>query len=208
MRIVIVRHGETDLNAKRILQSADTPLNERGLSQAQHAAEHLGGRSVTKILSSDMTRTKQTAQAIYSKLVQNGNKAVEVVESHLLRERNFGDLQGLTYAEAARIHGAQLFADGDHKSPPNGESMPQFHERTKLAWDWIMSHAHSAADEIIVVTHGLFIYSLATKIFNVSKSLIEPGFGNTSVTIVTRAAPHDVEQLNSTSHLPDHLAKL
>jgi len=34
MTILLVRHGETDGNASRILQRADVPLNERGIRQA------------------------------------------------------------------------------------------------------------------------------------------------------------------------------
>ena len=38
MTIVIVRHGETDGNAARILQRPDVPLNQRGIRQAEQVA--------------------------------------------------------------------------------------------------------------------------------------------------------------------------
>ena len=38
MTILVVRHGETDGNAARILQRADVPLNERGMRQAEQLA--------------------------------------------------------------------------------------------------------------------------------------------------------------------------
>jgi len=39
MTILVVRHGETDGNAARILQRPDVPLNERGLRQAEQLAQ-------------------------------------------------------------------------------------------------------------------------------------------------------------------------
>jgi broad specificity phosphatase PhoE len=38
MTILVVRHGETDGNAARILQRPDVPLNERGMRQAEELA--------------------------------------------------------------------------------------------------------------------------------------------------------------------------
>ena len=41
MTILLVRHGETDGNAARILQRPDVPLNERGMRQAEQLAQRL-----------------------------------------------------------------------------------------------------------------------------------------------------------------------
>ena len=38
MNVYLVRHGETDLNARRVLQPPATPLSERGLEQARRLA--------------------------------------------------------------------------------------------------------------------------------------------------------------------------
>jgi 2,3-bisphosphoglycerate-dependent phosphoglycerate mutase len=110
MRIIIVRHGETALNAAKVLQSHDTPLSERGHEQARLAGDALGARSssIAKILTSDMMRTKQTAQHIRDALAYGSQ--VQLVESPLLRERDFGDLQGLSWQQAMAIHGEGLFS--------------------------------------------------------------------------------------------------
>ena len=41
MTILLIRHGETALNAARIVQPADTPLSERGIAQARALARRL-----------------------------------------------------------------------------------------------------------------------------------------------------------------------
>ena len=41
MSILLIRHGETALNAARIVQHPETPLNERGVGQARRLAERL-----------------------------------------------------------------------------------------------------------------------------------------------------------------------
>jgi len=65
MAILLVRHGETALNAARIMQPADTPLSERGHAQAQAVARRLAARGgVAAVLGSDLPRAWQTAEAI------------------------------------------------------------------------------------------------------------------------------------------------
>ena len=64
MSLLLVRHGETDLNRARILQPADTPLSALGWVQAQAVARRMVGLLPVAILSSDLPRALQTAQAI------------------------------------------------------------------------------------------------------------------------------------------------
>ena len=64
MAVVLVRHGETALNAARVLQPADTPLSARGVVQAQALARRLAATGrVAAIVSSDLPRAWRTAEA-------------------------------------------------------------------------------------------------------------------------------------------------
>ena len=59
MAIVLVRHGETALNAARVLQPADTALSERGIAQAHSLARRLVARGrIAAVLGSDLPRAK------------------------------------------------------------------------------------------------------------------------------------------------------
>lgn len=66
-RIYIIRHGQTDLNRKRVLQGrVDEPLNEDGIGQAREAAELLKqlGITIDSAWSSPLQRAMDTAAIV------------------------------------------------------------------------------------------------------------------------------------------------
>ena len=91
MKVYLVRHGETSLNAARILQPPDTPLSERGVKQVERVAQRLASAGVERILTSDHVRTRATAEAIHTAT----GAPIEI--EPLLRERNFGIHRGCAY---------------------------------------------------------------------------------------------------------------
>ncbi len=92
MAVILLRHGETALNAARVMQPAATPLSERGQAQARAVAQRLARRGgIGAIVSSDLPRAWLTAEAVAAAL------ALPVQSSALLQERNFGDLRGRPY---------------------------------------------------------------------------------------------------------------
>ena len=117
MSILLVRHGETALNAARIVQHPDTPLNERGIGQAQRLAARLADFPIMGVVSSDYKRAHMTAEAISTVT------GLPIVIQESLRERNFGDARGVPHGDL----GFDLYAPDFH--PPGGESWPVFHQR-------------------------------------------------------------------------------
>lgn len=90
MRIGLIRHGETDWNARMLLQgSADIPLNERGVEQAHDAARLLRGQPWSRVVTSPLSRARETGEIIAAAL---GLDAPTVVPD--LVERSFGNLEG------------------------------------------------------------------------------------------------------------------
>src|SRR5436190_7097436 len=188
--IILVRHGETALNAAHVVQPEDTPLNARGQRQAELVAERLRELSVAHVLCSDLPRARMTAEPIV--------RATHAPVQHdaLLQERNFGDLRGRPYAELKQ----DIFAP-DYL-PPNGESWPQFDARVARAWSQITEHAAATQGNLVVVTHGLVCRSIAHQFLSFAVGEQPPrAWGNTSVTICERVSPHRVELLNCTAHL-------
>ena len=192
MEIWLVRHGETALNAARILQPADTPLSPQGLRQAQALAERLAGDRFAGILSSDLPRAHQTAQVIAARTGHT------LHTTPLLHERSFGDWRGRPYDSL------DIDPQAMHDAPPGGESTPQFAERCRQAFAHALQLQSALGGPLVVVTHGLVIRQILAAL---SPSAHEAGridlprMGNTSLSILDAAPPHTVRRLNCVRHL-------
>lgn len=65
--IYLIRHGETMWNREKRLQGhIDIGLNEKGFWQAQQLGKYLSSRPITAVISSDLSRAADTAQAVAS----------------------------------------------------------------------------------------------------------------------------------------------
>jgi len=190
MTILIVRHGETDGNAQRILQRADVPLNERGRRQAGHLARRLCAHGFVHILCSDLERARMTAAPIAA------GSGIAIEESPLLQERNFGDLRGLPYAAVNENPFGPDFA------PPNGEDWPTFHARVAEAFAFIVRRRRSVKGTMVVVTHGLVCRALVERHARLPAGVLAPErFDNTGVTVLHEDVPHAISLMNCTRHL-------
>lgn len=160
-RLCIVRHGETDWNAQRRLQGQiDIPLNAAGRAQAAATAAGLAGQSFAAIYSSDLARTWQTASPIAASL------GLAVHAEPGLRERHFGQMQGLTGDEARvrcpDVHAAYAARDALHDLG-GGESLTRFAARVAATLDELADR--HAGQTLLLVAHGGVLdiaYRLAT----------------------------------------------
>ncbi|CAH0443866.1 Phosphoserine phosphatase 1 [Ralstonia syzygii subsp. syzygii] len=148
--VVLVRHGETDWNRERRLQGQlDVPLNAQGREQAAQLGRALAREPFDAIYASDLSRAKETAQALASEV----GKAVH--DDAGLRERCYGAFEGLTYAEVAERHPAD-FEAWQNRVPefarPGGETLTVFHARAvEAALRLIRRHP---GERIALVSHG------------------------------------------------------
>lgn len=149
-RITIIRHGETAWNAEtRIQGQLDIGLNETGRWQAQQTAATLAGEKIDAIVSSDLARAHETAQAIARA------HGLAVLTEPGLRERSFGLFQGKTYAEieAQMPEEALLWRKREvHFAPGGGESLTVFRERVAHCMRHIA--LRHAGQHLVVVSHG------------------------------------------------------
>jgi len=190
MTILVVRHGETDGNAARILQRPDVPLNERGMRQAEQLARRLFAHGFVHILCSDLLRARMTAVPLAA------CSGITIEENPLLQERNFGNLRGVPYAELTEDPFGPDFA------PPNGEDWSTFHARVAEAFAVIVGRRRAVNGTLVVVTHGLVCRALVERHALVPEGISVPAtFYNTSVTGLHEDAPHAVSLINCTRHL-------
>jgi probable phosphoglycerate mutase len=166
-KIVLVRHGETQWNVEQRIQGhGDSPLTGEGIEQARAIGRRLAGERFDRIVASDLGRTMQTAAEIAA---LTGHR---VEPDARLRERNFGEGEGLTYAEIdARYPGA--FSRVGEVDPdyaiPGGESRRQFHARVTAALD-ALAHEHRG-EALVVVTHGGVLATLYRHVHNIELSV-------------------------------------
>ena len=149
-RVLLWRHGQTDWNmVNRFQGHSDIPLNDVGRYQAQQAAEILAGMNPTAIISSDLGRAYETAQAL-AKLV-----GLTVSMNEDLRETNGGLWEGKTGAEN-RAEDFQNFIrliDGDDN--PAGTTGERRSEVATRAVGVINKALEGKSDQLLVVaTHG------------------------------------------------------
>ncbi len=190
MAIYVARHGETELNAARVIQMPTTPLSERGRLQASRLAERLAPLGIVRILTSDFLRAIETATAIADRC------GAPIVVDPLLRERDFGDIRGTPYNELGR----DPFGPDYH--PPNGESWAMFHERVAEAWDLVARVAADTPGNLAVVTHGLVCGALVERHLALDAGTAIPSlWRNTALTEIDASPPWSVRTLACASHL-------
>lgn len=192
-RLFLIRHGETEFNARRILQPPDVPLSERGLEQARRLAARLAAEGVERIVSSDLARAAMTARAL------EAVTGARLVYEPLLQEQNFGDLRGTPYAELRE----DPFAEG--YQPPGGENRELFHRRVERAWSVLRHDLDRVDGTVAVVTHGLVCRQLVARHLEVPPELAEAAaaraWGNTSLTVAEGPSAWRVSLVNCTLHL-------
>nr|WP_259372713.1 histidine phosphatase family protein [Schlegelella koreensis] len=185
----MVRHGETALNAARVLQPPDTPLSPRGLAQAAALAERLAGMGVAAIVSSDHPRARQTADAIAARC------EVDVELDATLRERDFGALRGRLFDSLGYDPLALVTA------PPGGESLATFTARVAGAFESVLARRAAAPGPLVVVTHGLVIATMLREHADLAAHARTLRIGNASMTVLEAQSPCRIELLACTRHL-------
>jgi broad specificity phosphatase PhoE len=146
LRVVLLRHGETEGNVKGIVQGqSDTPLTEKGLSSTIIKAKKISHFPFDAVFCSDLKRTVETL-----KLIQGEIEGLPgPVFTRALREIDFGDLTG-------RLKKEIMPTILEHKeSPevpyPSGESGERFIARVKSFFSMLMDH--HVGEQVLVVTH-------------------------------------------------------
>jgi len=152
--LLLIRHGETAWNAERRLQGhLDIPLNSEGERQARLLAAALAGEALDLVVSSDLMRARQTAQAIADL------RGMPLQVESGLRERCYGGFEGLLYSEIEARYPGEFAAwqarDVDAVLPPGqncGETFRDFYARATGA---ILALARANAGKTLaLVAHG------------------------------------------------------
>ncbi|MEW6085757.1 MAG: alpha-ribazole phosphatase [Chloroflexota bacterium] len=199
MKILLIRHGQTDWNLNHRFQGhSDVPLNETGRRQAGQLAERLTSFNFDAVYSSDLSRAQETAEIIAV------SHQLPVTTDLRWRELSFGKWEGLMYPEIqleARDLLAQWETDPEHIPPPDGETLGQLAARVGFGMSALL--AKHEQDTVVLVAHGgslqvLICLALRLSPSNYWKFSLSPA----SISeIACHPAGAILNSLNDTNHL-------
>ncbi len=200
-RVIFVRHGETDMNHRRVMQGAvAAELNGTGHKQAHAAAKALAAYAPSALYSSPYLRALQTAHIISEAL------KLPVNESTRLREQGLGEWENRSWEEITAADPAiqvKRHTGGWWFCPPGGEPRLRVRHRM-LAFIGEAQQAHPDAT-VVAVTHGGALYFMAHALLDrVPLGAAVMRFDNCGFTVVEAAGERvRLITLNETQHLQE-----
>jgi broad specificity phosphatase PhoE len=176
MKLILIRHGETQWNTINKLQSfTDNELNTKGHLQAKTTSKKLKNEPIDIIFSSPLIRAIQTAEPVAK------YKNLEIKIKQRITERNYGELEGQDYNELVELM-KPIIKTGDFKKY-NIEEPIVFRERIDSFWNEI--HKKYFGKTVLVVSHSGTIKMLLSIIQNESYEIMRKKIHKTNASITT-----------------------
>jgi len=187
MKLIFVRHGETEENLRDITQGhLPGKLSEKGREQAMSIGKALEGEKIDAIYSSDLNRARETVDEILK-----SHEGVPVFYTREARERFLGPLQG-------KVVKSKM----EYFSVKGMETLHEVHERAKKLLGRI-SEEHPS-DTVLLVSHRGFCMALLAVMLGRKPNDLE-GINQSRACINTAeklpSGAWVVREMNSTSHL-------
>lgn len=171
-KIYVVRHGQSTFNATENLESykhdgeLDSPLTEKGKEQARNLAKKLKNENFAAVLSSDMNRTRETAEIIAKE------EDLEVATDSTIRERSIYDYLnsrnelkegGLEKLTAEILSDLQDLNDKSKMKYKHSDGMESAEEGALRLLRYIIGAQEKYSGKtILLVSHGNIMRSLLT----------------------------------------------
>jgi broad specificity phosphatase PhoE len=196
MKLIIVRHGETEDNAKKIIQGQNPgKLSALGKEQAKKVASRLKNEKIDFIYCSDLGRAKETLVPIVE-----SHQNIPTIYEPMLRERKFGVFDGKTMKDYKQAKDA---ANDRKWRPENGENFYDVKRRIRKFLKHLLKN-HSGNDTILIITHGGWKGTFFSQIMQIPREkAFFLQFDNTSVSKIELRGDgkHKFGVINCTKHL-------
>jgi probable phosphoglycerate mutase len=193
--LYFVRHGESEANAAHIFAGQnDSPLTARGREQARVVAKALQPVRFDRIVTSTLSRTRDTAAEIAA------GRGVTVEAFDDLKEIDLGEAAGRPFDE---VRGLPNYDGEGFTQWPGGESLDQVVTRAMRVIDGLV--AESPGRTILIVGHGGVTRILVSKFMEVLPKLIRVPATNTNITIATHdpANGYMIQEMFKDTHLAE-----
>lgn len=200
MRMIIVRHGESEWNRiHRYQGQLDAPLSELGQQQAEALAAHLRTQQFAAIYTSPLQRASFTAQAI-----TRFHPGIPIRDDPALLEIHHGEWQGKYADEISNQYAAGLQEWRRHPTRsqmPGGESFSNVLKRTLDFKERVLSEHPNQT--ILVSTHDVVVKILIADALGMDMDRINCiWITNASISSIDYGTdPPFLLSLSDTSHL-------
>ena len=170
--LVLVRHGQSEWNAKNLFTGWKDPgLTSDGKKEAINAGSLIKQRDIqfSMMFTSDLKRAQITGQIILDGIEQTD---IKVVKNQALNERNYGDLSGLNKDDARKEWGEKqvhIWRRSYDVPPPGGESLKDTADRVLPYFNNSILPKIMQGENILVAAHGNSLRSLVMQLDNLSK---------------------------------------
>ncbi|NJN68050.1 MAG: histidine phosphatase family protein [Chloroflexaceae bacterium] len=171
MRMIIVRHGESEWNRiHRYQGQLDAPLSALGVRQAHALAERLRHEQVAAFYTSPLQRCAHTLEIIAA-----FHEGVPIHRDEALMEIHHGDWQGKFADEVVAQYGEGLEEWRQHpmrSQMPNGESFSNVLRRTMAFKEQVLATHQHETKAVVVSTHDVVIKMLIADVLEMNMDCI------------------------------------
>jgi 2,3-bisphosphoglycerate-dependent phosphoglycerate mutase len=172
--LVLVRHGESTANLANVFTGwLDVALSPKGEEEAQLAAGKLRGFHFDAAYSSTLIRAERTLDIIVARPAW---ATIPVHHVDALKERMYGDLQGLNKAEIAAKYGQEqvdIWRRSYAVAPPGGESLQQTQARAVTFYEAEIVPQLRAGKNVLIVSHGNTLRGLRMYLEHLTPAQVE-----------------------------------
>jgi broad specificity phosphatase PhoE len=157
--VYFIRHGESQDNARPVVQATNTLLSVLGEEQAQAVARRMAGVEFDVLISSTLPRAHQTAEAI----AKHTGKQLELEDLFIERVRP-REIDGQPYANP-QVEATYQQWEQSLRTPgmrvPGGENYDDILARIDRILDYLNQRPENI---IVVVTHGFLLRTLIARV--------------------------------------------
>ena len=174
-KLVLVRHGQSEWNAKNLFTGwKDPKLTDLGIQEAIKAGDLLETRNLKfdLMFTSDLFRAQETGRLILERM---NHADIKVIKDQSLNERNYGDLAGLNKDEAREKWGEKqvhIWRRSFDVPPPGGESLKNTAERVLPYFKREIMPKVKEGLNILVAAHGNSLRALVMELEKISSEEI------------------------------------
>ncbi|MEO1400202.1 MAG: histidine phosphatase family protein [Cyanobacteria bacterium J06635_1] len=215
-RIIVVRHGESTFNVKRIIQGHhdESTLTQSGEQQARQVGELLSGISFDAIYSSPLKRARRTAELIIETLRTQRPQTPDLQTKDTLKEISLPLWEAMSFADVEAQYPDEYYAWRHQPKAlkmqiPDGASSREFYpvraiwEQAEAFWQALLSKHPNQT--ILVVAHSAINRALIGSAIGLGPEALNRLYqANCGISVLNFTGPWgqpaQLESINLTAH--------